>query len=99
MGKNFSVEAVSEALVEVLREVQEMSGKEMPAVSAELCPIGDLDSFDSLSGVEATVMLEVQLGIPLVVETVFVSKEGDRALSISEIATMIASPEMKQGAE
>lgn len=46
---------VVKVITEVLSELQSISGRNPVPISEELCPIGDLDEFDSLNGVEATV--------------------------------------------
>jgi len=54
-------------------------------------PIGKLDGFDSLCAIEATVMVEELLGrVDLEVETLFVSEDGQRALTVKESAQLIS---------
>jgi hypothetical protein len=53
-------------------------------------PIGSLDDFDSLVGVETTVMVEEKLACgDLQIESLFVSEDGKRALTVREIAQRI----------
>lgn len=78
-------------VLEVLREVQTLSGREWVGLDSSAKPIGDLEGFDSLSGVEATVMIEEKLGLSdLKVDSVFVSENGKRALTVEEIVQRIA---------
>lgn len=81
---------IKTVLVEVLREVQEISGRACPTLGDTSRPIGDLEGFDSLAGVETTVLLEERLGRDLGVESLFVSATGTRALKLTEIVDVIA---------
>ena len=57
-----------------------------------LCPVRDMEGFDSLSGVEATVMLSESLGVDLPEDyNPFISNDGKRALSVSEIADNLST--------
>ena len=82
-------EDVLKSIVEVLSFVQDMSGRMPVNITPKTCPIGDLEQFDSLNGVEATVELSTRLGIELRGPNVFVNDEGTKALSVSEIADVI----------
>ena len=77
-------------VLEVLREAQELSGREWSDLSLECKPIGALEGFDSLAAIEATVMLEQKLGCDLDLESLFVSENGKRALTIKEICERLA---------
>jgi len=52
---------IRRAVEKVLNAAQQMSGRQCPSIADDTKPIGDLDGFDSLSGIEATCMLEVEL--------------------------------------
>jgi hypothetical protein len=78
-------EAVRVALVAVLRLVQKTSGRPCPAITDGIKPIGDLQGFDSLLAVEATVLLEQKLGCTLADGTPFISESGTRALRFGDI--------------
>jgi acyl carrier protein len=88
-------------LREVLAIVQDLSGHEPQEITGITKPIGDLTGFDSLTGVETTTMLAERLGCALGLKrgtvNVFVSSDGCRALTVSEIAnrlpTLLNSPE------
>jgi acyl carrier protein len=73
-------------VVEVLTDIQTISGHAAPRISGSTFPIGDLDQFDSLNGVEATVELSDRLGIDLPGVNAFVNEDGTKALTVSEIA-------------
>ena len=70
----------------VLQEVQALSGRAWEGVGPGAKPIGALDGFDSLCGVEATLILEERLNCSFGGASAFVSPDGKRALSVREIA-------------
>jgi hypothetical protein len=83
---------IERVVLEVLRESQTLSGRAWTDLEPTAKPIGDLDGFDSLAGVEATVMLEEKLGCrDLEADSVFVSENGKRALTVKQIAERIAN--------
>ena len=74
-------------VVQTVAQVQEMSGRSSSGIGVSTRPVRDMEGFDSLSGVEATVMLSESLGIDLPEDyNPFVSQDGKRALSVGEIA-------------
>ena len=79
-------EEVTEKLIHAIAEVQKMSGRPLEAINSATKPVGGIQGFDSLNGVEAAVILSESLGCELPAETLFVSEEGKRALSIDEIS-------------
>jgi hypothetical protein len=82
---------IQSILIQVLQDVQSVSGRAWPGLDAAQKPIGCLEGFDSLSGVEATVMVEEKLGCgDLAVESIFVSEDGSHALTVKEIALRIS---------
>ncbi len=86
-----SLDEIQTIVLDVLRDVQTLSGREWVGLDPNAEPIGQLDGFDSLCGVEATVMVEERLGCgDLDVDTVFVSRDGKRALTVKEIAQRIS---------
>lgn len=78
------------AVEKVLREVQATSGRPCPRIADDTRPIGDLDSFDSLMAVEATVLVEAELKCTLAQGVPFISATGTRALTVSESVERIA---------
>ena len=80
---------IERELIETIREVQEMSGDAPAAIDTHTCPIKDLEHFDSLRGVETTVLLSMKLKCefksPKGEINLFVSKDGRRILSVGEI--------------
>jgi acyl carrier protein len=54
-------EELRELLIEVITEIQAGSGRTVPEIHGELRPIGDLDGFDSLNGLEVSCELSKRL--------------------------------------
>ncbi len=81
---------VESAAIDVIVEIQEMSGRECLDIGAKTKPIGDIPGFDSLNALEATVALAARLrmGIPNEVN-IFINEAGDQALSVREIASRL----------
>jgi acyl carrier protein len=82
---------IKKALAAVIEEVQTAGGHACPSLDDTTKPIGELEGFDSLLAVEATVLLEGKLGCKLADGTPFISADGKKALKLSEIAERIAS--------
>ncbi len=78
-------EELQSLIVSVLHEGQTLSGREWTDLGPDSKPVGDLDGFDSLSAVETTVAIEQRLGCKLEVESIFVSEDGKRALTLKQI--------------
>ena len=85
-----SIDEIQHVVIGVLRDVQTLSGRACTKLGPATKPIGDLDGFESLNGVEATVMLESELGHQLGVESVFVTEDGRRAHTVVEVARQIS---------
>ena len=86
MDKDVIVRQVIEAVV----QVQQASGRSIEAISPDTRPFKDIEGFDSLSGVEATVLLSDTLARDLP-DNVFVPEQGSRLLSVPEIADRVLS--------
>ena len=79
-------------VVQTVAHVQETSGRSSADIGASTRPVGGLEGFDSLSGVEATVMLSESLGVELPEDyNPFISTDGKRALSVGEIADTLST--------
>ena len=87
MGKASTRERVLQAIAEVVRETQEASGHPTATIEGSLRPVGGLEGFDSLLGVEATILLEQKLGVKFSTESVFVTNQA--ASSVAEIADRV----------
>ena len=79
-------------VVQTVAQVQEVSGRASGSIDASTRPLRDVEGFDSLSGLEATVMLSESLGVDLPDNyNPFISKDGNRALSVREIADSLST--------
>jgi acyl carrier protein len=93
-----SLEEIQSIVLDVLREVQTISGRTWTGLDPSAKPIEHLEGFDSLSSVEATVMVEEKLGCrDLGVDSVFVSEDGNHALTVRQIAQRISILLMARG--
>ena len=72
-------------VIDAVKQVQESSNRSAVGTGPETRPFTDVEGFDSLCGIEATVLLSQSLGQELP-DSVFVPDEGRRVLSIGEIA-------------
>ena len=74
-------------VIQTVAQVQEMSGRPSGGIDTSTRPVGGVEGFDSLCGVEATVMLSDSLALQIPEDcNPFISKDGKRALSVGEIA-------------
>ena len=90
-----SLNEVEKQLRAVLTLVQELSGHEAQEITAATKPIGDLVGFDSLTGAETTTLLAQRLGCSIGLKrgtaNVFVSPDGCRALTVTEVAKRLST--------
>lgn len=77
-------------VLEALKKVQELSGKPWTELKHDSKPIGDLAGFDSLTAIEATILIEEKLGCKIGQDTFFVSDNGIHALTIKQICDHLA---------
>ena len=79
-------------VIETVTQVQDVSGRSNAGIGVSTRPVGDVEGFDSYSGVEATVMLSMSLGVDLPNDyNPFVSSDGKSALSVGEIANNLST--------
>jgi hypothetical protein len=79
---------IENRLIEVISEVQKLSGCKDENVDGTTVPIMDLVDFDSLRGAETTTLLMEKLRKKVPVgkdDNIFVSEDGRRALRVNEI--------------
>ncbi len=77
---------VERAIVEVLTEIQTMSGADCPVIDSRTCPLRDLPQFDSQLALLATVEIGARLGCEIPEDVnVFIDEETNRPRRISEI--------------
>jgi hypothetical protein len=75
-------------VVETLRSIQEMSGKEVDDINEDTVPKGQLPGFDSLTGIEFTMMVGTHIPLPKTV-MLCVSDDGKKALSVRQIVSRL----------
>ena len=83
---------ITTKVAQAVARVQQVSGRPSADIGASTRPVGGVEGFDSLSGVEATVMLSESLGVELPEDyNPFISTDGKRALSVGEIADTLST--------
>jgi acyl carrier protein len=78
-------------VIAVLKEVQQLSGRAWSDLDPSAKPIGELDGFDSLASIEATVVIEAKLGCKVAQSSLFISDDGTRALTIRDVCERLAT--------
>ncbi|HUL51864.1 MAG TPA: hypothetical protein VLT83_00510 [Opitutaceae bacterium] len=86
-----TLESVTKSIVDVIEELQRASGRACGELTGSTKPIGDLEGFDSLSAIEATIAIEAALGQGLGTDNVLVAEISGRkrALTIAQVAERI----------
>ena len=79
---------IRERVIKRLREIQELSGREIPEIVDSMVPIGGLPGFDSHNDLEISVDLAIEFDLPDNFR-VCVSEDGTKPLSIGEIVEKI----------
>lgn len=78
------------AVIGAIVEIQEMSGRERVKITGKTIPIGAVPGFDSLNGLEATILIDQRLGIETPNDArLFTNDTGQKAIPVSEIAQRI----------
>jgi len=83
-----SMDEIKAIVVLALQEHQELSGRQWKTLADDMKPIGALPGFDSLSGIETTIIIEQKLNHLLDSETLF--EDGQRAFTVSEICESVS---------
>lgn len=77
-------------LIQAINRIQQLSGREIVQITPDTFPVGDLPGFDSANGLELTCELSENLSIEIPLdENILVSKNGNRALTVGEVAIRI----------
>lgn len=85
-------EELIKAIFDTLIQIQKISGREVPPdMDSRTRPIGGLPGFDSLSGLELTVMLPEE--IEWEGRNLCVSDDGKKALNVGKIADRLLQGE------
>ncbi len=74
----------NELVRRVIAEIQTGSGRAVADMNDRLCPIGDLEGFDSLNAVEASCLLSDYLGYEIP-SNIMLSANPERQLTINDI--------------
>ena len=82
---------VQGVIIATLEELQEGLGTDPSEITQGTKPLLDLDFFDSLLGIETTLVLEERLGISCAVDTIFKDKETGEPLAIAQIASLLSA--------
>jgi hypothetical protein len=90
---------VEKVVLDALREVQQLGGHEWKKPPADLPVIGALEGFDSLTGIEATALVEKKLAeklgrtdpVELKLDSIFVSPDGSKALSLADVVSTVSA--------
>ena len=75
---------IEQMLIDVVCQLQELSGREKVPVTADTKPVLDMPGFDSLNGVEATVEVLDRLKLDLDFNNVFIDEDKKKALTIRQ---------------
>lgn len=88
---------IEKMLIEIVCDLQELSGRERVEISPETRPLEDIPGFDSLNCVEATIDAIDRLDKNLDFNNVFF--DDNQALTIQQAATRLLSCITKQPAK
>ena len=75
---------IYDLVVKTLESIQELSGREKVNINEDTVPIGQLPGFDSITGVELSMMISEHIPMKKNVR-LCVSDDGKKALSIRRI--------------
>jgi acyl carrier protein len=75
---------IYDLVVETLESIQELSGQKKVDVNEDTVPIGQLPGFDSMNGVEFSMMISKHIPMEKIV-SLCVSDDGKKALSVHQI--------------
>jgi acyl carrier protein len=81
---------VQGVIIATLKELQAGLGTEPSVITQGTNPLLDLDFFDSLLGIETTLVLEERLGISCKADTIFKHKVTGEPLAIAQIALLLS---------
>jgi acyl carrier protein len=81
---------VQGVIIATLKELQTGLGTATSEITDGTKPLLDLDFFDSLLGIETTLVLEERLGISCNADTIFKDKATGEPLAIAQIAFLLS---------
>ena len=91
-------EELRKLLIEVITEIQAGSGRPIPEIHGELCPIGDFEGFDSLNGLEVSCELSQRLDCDIKPD-LMVPDHPWKQLTINEIVGRLQQAVGAQGGQ
>lgn len=80
---------IEKIVIMVLTELQAGTGDMSVEITSQTIPLQDLDFFDSLLGIETTILLDEKLGIKWKEDSVFTEVESTNQLSVAQIAVRL----------
>jgi hypothetical protein len=80
---------IEKIVIMVLKELQAGTGDMSVEITSQTIPLQDLDFFDSLLGIETTILLDEKLGIKWNEDSVFTEVESSNQLSVAQIAVRL----------
>ena len=80
---------IEKIVIMVLTELQAGTGNMSVEITSQTIPLQDLDFFDSLLGIETTILLDEKLGIKWKEDSVFTEVESTNQLSVAQIAVRL----------
>jgi hypothetical protein len=80
---------IEKTVIMVLKELQAGTGDTSVEITSQTIPLQDLDFFDSLLGIETTILLDEKLGIKWNEDSVFTEVESTNQLSVAQIAVRL----------
>ena len=80
-------------VIGLLVKIQKISGRKVLKIDKEMVPIGGLPGFDSLNGLELTLMLPDKVAWSG--KSLCVSDDGKRALSVKEMVERLLQSDTK----
>lgn len=81
---------VQSVIIATLKELQEGLGTDPSEITQSTKPLLDLDFFDSLLGIETTLVLEERIGVSCAADTIFKDKGTGEPLAIAQIAFLLS---------
>ena len=82
-------EQIESMLIEVVCEIQKISGRPIVDVTADTKPVVDMPGFDSLNGVESTIEVSGRINKDVPFNNVFV--DDKKALTIRQASVRLLS--------
>jgi acyl carrier protein len=83
-----TIESIVTLLLQTVQEIQTISGRSASTIQEDIAPLRDLEGFDSLNALEATVQVGLRLGVELP-ETVFFAASNGSPVTSKQIASRI----------